>query len=104
DLRRYRGCIRTGSHQPGIGARAKRQSQRIEQDGLARSRVAREDTQPGVTLQVEALDEHDIADCELPQHARWRINPGSPLAASAWKSAHMPDGTTRCPASLGRGA
>src|SRR3954452_12528914 len=68
DLGRY-GCrILTRSDQGRVGARAERQAQCVEQDGLARPGLAGEHAETRLELQLEPLDEHDIVDGELPQH------------------------------------
>ncbi len=62
------GRILAAADQPGVGARAERQPERIEQDRLAGAGLAGEHAQPGVELELELVDEHDVADGELPQH------------------------------------
>ena len=42
--------------------------ERVEQDRLARPGLAGEHAKPGFEIEVERLDEDDIADGELPQH------------------------------------
>ena len=54
--------------QAAIGAGAERQPQRIEQDRLARAGFTGEDGQAGAELQVQRLDQHDIADGKRGQH------------------------------------
>ena len=54
----------------GVGARAEREAERVEQDRLARAGLAGEHAEPRLELQLEPLDEHDVMDGELPQHAR----------------------------------
>ena len=66
DLRRHRRAVHPAADQPGIRPCTERQSERIEQDRFARARFARQHAKPGMEFQVEALDEHDVADCELP--------------------------------------
>ena len=52
-----------------VSARApKRQPERVEQDRLARPGLAGEHAKPGFEIEVERLDEDDIADGKLPQH------------------------------------
>ena len=51
-----------------VGAGAERQPQRIEQDRLARAGFTGEDGQAGAELQVQRLDQHDIADGKRGQH------------------------------------
>jgi hypothetical protein len=47
---------------------AQHQAQRIEQDRLARARFAGEHPQPAAELQLERLDQHDVADGQARQH------------------------------------
>ena len=67
-----------GADQRGVGARAQRQPERVEQDRLARPGLAGEHAKPGFEIEVERLDEDDIADGKLPQH-----RPRCSLAAAA---------------------
>ena len=56
--------------QAGIGARAEREPKRVEQDRFARAGFAGEHAKARLELELELLDQHDIVDGELPQHAR----------------------------------
>jgi hypothetical protein len=56
-------------HQSGVGPDAKRQAQAVEQDRLARAGLAGQHAQPRLELQLEPVDQHHIADRQLPQHA-----------------------------------
>ena len=58
--------------QPGVGARAERQAERVEQDRFAGAGLAGEHAEARLELELEPLDEHDIVDGELPQHATSR--------------------------------
>ena len=49
--------------------------ERIEQDRFARAGLAREHAESRLELELEPLDEHDVVDCELPQHASARSAP-----------------------------
>ena len=59
-------CILSAAYQPGVGARTHGQTERIEQDRLARARLARQHAKAGLELKLEAFDQHDVADRELP--------------------------------------
>ena len=78
DLGRDRRRRLPAAHQPGVGARAQRQPERVEQDRLARAGFAGEHAEAGFEVEVERVDQHHVADDELPQHRA-----GPPSAASA---------------------
>ena len=63
------GALLPGAHQPGVGARAERQPESVEQDRLACAGLSSEHPEPGLEFELQPLDEHDILDGELPQHA-----------------------------------
>jgi hypothetical protein len=83
DLGGDRGGVFAASHEPRVRARTERQPQCIEQDRLARAGLASEYAQSFVELELELLDEHDVADCELPQHGA----PAGKCISSAERSA-----------------
>ncbi|MNS51521.1 hypothetical protein D3C72_842020 [compost metagenome] len=56
------------AHKPGIAARAERQAQGVENDGLACPGLAGQHGQPLPDLQVEGVDEDDVTDRESGQH------------------------------------
>ena len=56
------------AHQPGIAARAERQSERIQQDRLAGPGLAGQGAQALVKADVEAFDQDDVADRQADQH------------------------------------
>ena len=85
DFGRDRSAIRTAAHKPGIGSRAQCQSQSVQQDGLARARLAGQHAETSFELEFELLDQNDIADCELPQHARAGLSSAVRSAACAAK-------------------
>ncbi|MNI31783.1 hypothetical protein D3C73_856750 [compost metagenome] len=58
------------AHQSGVGARAQRQAQGVQNDGLARPRLAGQHGQARLDLQVQGVDKHDVADRERGQHGR----------------------------------
>ncbi len=67
---RGRGLLGAVPHQSGVGTRAQRQAQRVEDDGLARPRLAGQHGQTVLDLQVKGVDEDDVADREGGQHGR----------------------------------
>jgi hypothetical protein len=65
------------AHQPGVGARAGRQAQGVEDDRLARPGLAGERGQALADGEVEGLDQHDVADAQPDQHGvRIALNRG----------------------------
>jgi hypothetical protein len=52
-------------HQRGVAARAKRHRQGIEQDRLAGPGFAGQHGKPPVEIDIERLDQNDVADREL---------------------------------------
>ncbi len=66
--RDHRGLFRTLAHQSLLGARAECQAQAVQQDRLARAGLAGEDGEAGVELQIQALDQHHVADRQAGQH------------------------------------
>ena len=89
----------------GVGPRAERQAERVEQDRLAGAGLAGEHAEARLELELEPLDQHDIVDGELPQHARtarrWASLPrGRPplgLLVLAGQAAAATAGTSRIP-------
>ena len=59
-----------GPHEFGVRPRAKRESKRIEQDRLSSARFAGQHAKSLLKLEVELLDQHNITDRKLPQHAQ----------------------------------
>ena len=66
DLGGHRGGVRALADQPRIRAGAERQAERVEQDRFAGAGLAGQHAKPAIELQLEPVDEHDVADCELP--------------------------------------
>ena len=56
------------AHQGGIAARAERQREGIEQDGLAGAGLAGQHREAGREVDVEPVDQDDVADREPGQH------------------------------------
>ncbi len=55
-------------NEASIAAPAERQRESIEQDRFARARLAREDGQTPMEMQLELVDEDDVANRKLDQH------------------------------------
>src|SRR5688572_12642137 len=55
-------------HQGGIAASAQRQCKRIKQDRLASAGFAGKHSKPADIIDVELVDQHDVADGEAGQH------------------------------------
>ena len=67
--RRRRGLTgRAPAHQPGVGARTRRQAQGVQDDGLAGPGLAGQRGQALADGEVQALDEHDVTDGKADQH------------------------------------
>ncbi|MNJ34182.1 hypothetical protein D3C77_288820 [compost metagenome] len=65
-----RSLLGARPHQAGVGARAQGQAQSVEDDGLTGAGLARQHGQAVLDLQVEGVDEDDVADREGGQHGR----------------------------------
>ena len=62
-------CLRfAGADQPGVGPGAKRQAEAVEQDRLSGAGFAGQHAKARLELQLEPVDQHHIADRQLPQH------------------------------------
>ena len=59
---RHHRLRRALPHQPAFGALAQRQPQRIEQDGFSGPGFPGQRAQPRLKIQVQCLDQHDVAD------------------------------------------
>jgi len=69
------------AHQSGVAAGAKRQREGVEQDRLARAGLAGEHRQAGGEIDIEPLDQDDIADGQAGEHRNWlRITVRRPCA------------------------
>ena len=56
------------AHQRGVAARAERQREGVEQDRFAGAGLAGQHRQPGGEVDVEPVDQDDVADREPGQH------------------------------------
>ena len=94
-------CALPRADQPGVGAIAERQPERVEQDRLARAGLAGQHAKAGLELELEPVDQHDVADGELPQHRR-PVAAGSALRRRRRRRVPLDQldscaGTIRCP-------
>ena len=62
----HRGGFLAVADQSGIGARAQRQPERVEQDRFAGAGLAGQHAEAGLELELEPVDQHDVLDGELP--------------------------------------
>jgi len=63
-----RGLFGPGPHQTGVGACPQRQAEGVENDRLAGPGLAGQHGQAAMDLEVERIDQHDVADGEGGQH------------------------------------
>jgi hypothetical protein len=60
--------LRADAHQCRIAALAQRQRQRVDQDGLAGTGLAGERAEAGIEVELEAVDDDEVADEQAAQH------------------------------------
>ena len=56
------------AHQRAVATPAERQRESVKQNGFARAGFARQHGQPGARLQVQPVDQHNVANGELNEH------------------------------------
>ena len=66
--RGHLALLRTLAHQRNVAARAERKGEGIEQNGLAGAGLPREHGQAGGELDIESIDEDNVANREPGQH------------------------------------
>ncbi len=66
ERRRQLRALRAGLQLAKLEAIAEQQRERVEQDGLAGARLARQHGKPAVELQLERFDDDEVADGEQP--------------------------------------
>jgi hypothetical protein len=59
-----------GAHEPCPAPPAEREGERVEQDRLARARLAGEHVEPGLEGHVHRLDQGEVADAQAAEHRR----------------------------------
>ena len=62
------GALRALAHHRHVAARAGGERERVEQDRLARARLAREHGEPRAERDVERVDDHEVAQSQGLQH------------------------------------
>ena len=62
------------AHQRGVAAGAERQRKGVEQDGFAGAGLAGQHGKTGRDVEIEAVDQNDVADREAGQHDRYRVS------------------------------
>src|SRR5581483_578048 len=65
-----RGRLLAGADQVARRAAAEQQSDRLDQNRLARAGFTREDVQTGLELNLEGVDDRETLDAEEAEHAR----------------------------------
>ena len=68
ELRDDVGALATGAHHARIAAFAQRQRQCVNQDGLARSGFAGKRGEAGQEIELEGIDDDEIANNEVLEH------------------------------------
>ena len=63
------GLRRAGAHDPGARLAAEQQVERVREHGLARAGLAGEHVQAGPEAQLGPLDQQEVLDAQLVQHA-----------------------------------
>ena len=63
------------AHEAAVAAPAEREREGIEQNGLAGTGLTREDAEALTKMKLELVDQDDIADRQLDQHARLKAHP-----------------------------
>ena len=66
-------CVCAVAHEAAVAAPAERKREGIEQDGLAGAGLAGEDAQARPKAEIEPVDQDDVADRELDEHALSRV-------------------------------
>ncbi len=68
ERRNHLALLGAFTHQRRLAAGAERQRKRIEQDRLAGAGFAGQRGKPGTEIDVQAVDQHDIADGKAGEH------------------------------------
>jgi hypothetical protein len=72
-----------GAHEGGVGAVAQHQAERVDQDRLAGAGFAGEHREAGRELEVERIDDGEVADPQRAQHGQRSQARAAPLARPA---------------------
>ena len=62
------------AHQRSVAAGAERQREGVEQDGFAHVGLAGQHRKTGRDVEIEAVDQDDVADREAGQHERYQVS------------------------------
>ncbi|GJE46732.1 hypothetical protein AEGHOMDF_5939 [Methylobacterium soli] len=57
------------AHEPSVAPPAQREREGVEEDRLARARLPSQDAQPLAEIQLKLVDQNDVADRKLHEHA-----------------------------------
>jgi hypothetical protein len=71
EIRAHLGARRTRAHHIGVGTPADGERQRIDEDRLARARLAGQRREAVGELEVEPLDDHVVTNGESTEH--WNL-------------------------------
>ncbi len=66
--RRHLPLLAARAHERGVAAPAERQHEGVEEDGFAGARLAGKSRQPLPEIEIERVDEHDVADGQTDEH------------------------------------
>ena len=77
-----RALVGAGADEPALGPGTEHQPQRIEHDGFTGTGLAGEHGQPTVELEIEPVDQHDVADGQAQQHDRRSAGPRDVAAST----------------------
>ena len=91
------GPLAAMADEAGVGAFAQRQAEGIDQDRLARARLAGQHRHAGADLQLQRLHDDEVADVDVGQHAPFPvrfIRSGRPSRTwcAGYRSSHSPAG------------
>ncbi len=64
------GSLRPVPYDFGAGASARRKQQRIDKNGLARASFSREHRQAGTGFEFDSVDNREVANLDMREHAR----------------------------------
>ena len=81
------GALGAGAHDLGAGAAARQQLQRIDDDGLAGAGLAGEHREPGLQFELDRVDDREVANLQVGQHAcaylEWSSAAAAPVQLGA---------------------
>ena len=71
-------CVFAGAHEVGAGAAADQQVDGFDEDGLAGAGFAGEDVEAGLELDLEVIDDRQMAHAEEAKH----VETGTPIVSN----------------------